>query len=212
VDEKLSRMRRRYTAGRLLERDLAADPFDEFRTWLHDAVTSGMTEPNAMVLSTVGADGRPSSRTVLLKGFDDDAFVFFTNLTSRKAAQISQNPHVSLCFPWITMERQVLVCGLATPVPAEVSRAYWVTRPRDSQVSAWASRQSSVIGTRDELECAAAEVARRYPDEVPLPNFWGGYRVEPETIEFWQGGPARLHDRLRYRRESAAWVVERLAP
>ena len=205
-------MRRGYTSGRLLEGDLATDPFDEFRGWLHDAVTAGLPEPNAMVLSTVGADGRPSSRTVLLKGFDDHAFVFFTNRTSRKATQISENAHVSLCFPWIAMERQVLVCGTATPVAREVSRTYWATRPRESQISAWASRQSSVIGSREELESTATEVARRYPDEVPLPEFWGGYRVEPESIEFWQGGPARLHDRLRYRRDSTGWVVERLAP
>ncbi|TDE10990.1 pyridoxamine 5'-phosphate oxidase [Jiangella asiatica] len=205
-------MRRRYTAGRLLERDLAADPFDEFRAWLHDAVAAGLAEPNAMVLSTVGADGQPSSRTVLLKGIDDGGFVFFTNRGSRKALEIEANALVSLCFPWIAMERQVLVCGAAATVPRAASQAYWVTRPRESQVGAWASRQSTVIGGRDELEAAAADVARRYPGDVPLPEFWGGYRVEPSSIEFWQGGLARLHDRLRYRREDAGWVVERLSP
>lgn len=205
-------MRRRYSSGRLLERDLAADPFDEFRAWLHDAVTAAFPEPNAMVLGTVGADGQPSSRNVLLKGLEDDGFVFFTNIASRKATEIASNSLVSLCFPWIAMERQVLVCGTATPVSREASRAYWVTRPRESQVGAWASRQSSVIGSRRELEAAAAAVAERFPDDIPLPDFWGGYRVAPRSIEFWQGGPARLHDRLRYRRDGDSWLIERLAP
>lgn len=215
VEEGLSRMRRRYTAGRLLERDLAPDPFDEFRAWLHDAVTVGIAEPNAMVLGTVGPDGQPSSRSVLLKGIDDGAFVFFTNTGSRKAAEIAANPRVSLCFPWIAMERQVLVCGSASTVSRAATGAYWRTRPRESQIGAWASRQSTVIRTREELEALAAEMAERYPDEVPLPDFWSGFRVVPETVEFWQGGVARLHDRLRYRRGSGdgeGWIVERLAP
>ena len=213
VEEGLSRMRRRYTAGRLLERDLAPDPFDEFRAWLHDAVTVGIAEPNAMVLGTVGLDGQPSSRSVLLKGIDDGAFVFFTNTGSRKAAEIAANPRVSLCFPWIAMERQVLVCGSASTVSRAATGAYWRTRPRESQIGAWASRQSTVIRTREELEALAAEIAERYPDEVPLPEFWSGFRVVPETVEFWQGGVARLHDRLRYRRgPGEGWVVERLAP
>ncbi|WP_238992316.1 pyridoxamine 5'-phosphate oxidase [Jiangella ureilytica] len=213
VEEGLSRMRRRYTAGRLLERDLAPDPFDEFRAWLHDAVTVGIAEPNAMVLGTVGPGGQPSSRSVLLKGIDDGAFVFFTNTGSRKAAEIAGNPRVSLCFPWIAMERQVLVCGSASTVSREATRAYWRTRPRESQIGAWASRQSSVIATREELEALAAEMSERYPDEVPLPDFWSGFRVVPDTVEFWQGGVARLHDRLRYRRgPEQEWIVERLAP
>nr|WP_233552617.1 pyridoxamine 5'-phosphate oxidase [Jiangella rhizosphaerae] len=212
MEEGLPRMRRRYTAGRLLERDLAPDPLDEFRAWLHDAVTMGITEPNAMILGTVGPDGQPSSRSVLLKGIDDGAFVFFTNTGSRKATEIAGNPRVSLCFPWIAMERQVLVCGTASTVSRAATLAYWRTRPRESQIGAWASRQSAVIATREELEAAAAEVAERYPGEVPLPEFWSGYRVEPETVEFWQGGIARLHDRLRYRRAAEKWVVERLAP
>ncbi|WP_231947582.1 pyridoxamine 5'-phosphate oxidase [Jiangella sp. DSM 45060] len=216
MEEGLPRMRRRYTSGRLLEGDLAPDPFDEFRAWLHDAVTMGMAEPNAMVLGTTSADGRPSSRTVLLKGIDDGAFVFFTNTGSRKATEIAANPWVSLCFPWIAMERQVLVCGAASAVSREATLAYWLTRPRESQIGAWASHQSAVIGTRADLEAAAAAVGERFPDEVPLPDFWSGYRVVPDTVEFWQGGVARLHDRLRYRRASGgpddAWVVERLAP
>lgn len=212
VEELLPRMRRRYATGRLLEGDLAADPFDEFRAWLHDAVAGGLPEPNAMVLSTVGVDGQPSARSVLLKGIDNGGFVFFTNRSSRKASEITGNPRVSLCFAWIAMERQVLVCGEASPVSREASQAYWVTRPRESQVGAWASRQSTVIGSRQELEAAAAAVAERFPDDIPLPDFWGGYVVVPQTIEFWQGGAARLHDRLRYRKDKDAWVVERLAP
>ncbi|PZF79242.1 pyridoxamine 5'-phosphate oxidase [Jiangella anatolica] len=205
-------MRRRYTAGRLLEGDLAADPFDEFAAWLSDAVSAGLTEPNAMVLGTVGADGRPSSRTVLLKGIEDGAFVFFTNTGSRKALEIAGNPYVSLCFPWIAVERQVLVGGVASPVPRADTEAYWRMRPRESQVGAWASRQSSVIGSRGELEAAAAAAEERFAGEVPVPEFWSGYRVVPETIEFWQGGPGRLHDRLRYRVVGSGWIVERLAP
>ncbi|WP_211239499.1 pyridoxamine 5'-phosphate oxidase [Jiangella gansuensis] len=212
MEEGLPRMRRRYTAGRLLESDVAADPFEEFRAWMHDAVTAGLVEPNAMVLSTAGPDGQPSSRTVLLKGIDDGGFVFFTNRGSRKAADIEANPRVALCFPWIAMERQVLVCGVARPVSRAASLAYWVTRPRESQLGAWASQQSAVISSREDLEAVAAEVAERYPADVPLPDFWGGYRVEPSSVEFWQGGVARLHDRLRYRREDERWVVERLSP
>ncbi|WP_233507531.1 pyridoxamine 5'-phosphate oxidase [Jiangella anatolica] len=212
MEEQLPQMRRRYTAGRLLEGDLAADPFDEFAAWLSDAVSAGLTEPNAMVLGTVGADGRPSSRTVLLKGIEDGAFVFFTNTGSRKALEIAGNPYVSLCFPWIAVERQVLVGGVASPVPRADTEAYWRMRPRESQVGAWASRQSSVIGSRGELEAAAAAAEERFAGEVPVPEFWSGYRVVPETIEFWQGGPGRLHDRLRYRVVGSGWIVERLAP
>ncbi|WP_232827435.1 pyridoxamine 5'-phosphate oxidase [Jiangella endophytica] len=214
MEEGLPRMRRRYTAGRLLERDLAPDPFDEFRAWMHDAVTMGLAEPNAMVLGTVGPDGQPSSRSVLLKGVDGGAFVFFTNTGSRKATEIAANPRVSLCFPWIAMERQVLVCGSASAASREATLAYWLTRPRESQIGAWASHQSAVIGDRADLEAAAAAMAERYPDEVPLPEFWSGYRVVPETVEFWQGGVGRLHDRLRYRClvDGEGWVVERLAP
>lgn len=205
-------MRHRYSASRLLERNLAADPFDQFRVWLHDAVIAGIAEPNAMVLATVSSDGQPSTRCVLLKGIDNGLFTFFTNRGSRKAIEIASNPRISLCFPWIAMERQVLVCGEASRTSPQANRAYWVTRPRESQVGAWASRQSSVIASRVELEEAAAAVAKRYSDDIPLPEFWGGYGVRPHTIEFWQGGPARLHDRLRYRLHGDNWAIERLAP
>jgi pyridoxamine 5'-phosphate oxidase len=212
VDEDLARMRRRYSAIRLLERDLLPHPLDQFRAWLHDAVVAGLREPNAMVLATVDADGQPSTRAVLLKGVVDDGFVFFTNRRSRKAVEMAANSRVSLCFPWFAVERQVVVRGTAAPTSAQANQEYWVTRPRDSQLGAWASRQSSVIGSREELEADVAAIAARFPGDVPLPEFWGGYVVTPTTVEFWQGAPARLHDRLRYVRDGDGWVVERLAP
>jgi pyridoxamine 5'-phosphate oxidase len=165
-----------------------------------------------MVLATATADGRPSARLVLLKELDDTGFVFFTNIGSRKAAEIAANPAVALCFPWFAIERQVVVAGTASPVARAETEAYWATRPRESQLGAWASEQSTLIGSRAELEARAAAAAERFPDVVPLPEFWGGYRVEPESVEFWQGGPGRLHDRLCYRRTRDGWRLERLAP
>ena len=208
----LARMRRRYATARLLEHHVAREPFAQFRSWLHDAVTAALVEPNAMVLATADAHARPSARHVLLKELDTRGFVFFTNLGSRKARELAANPWASLCFPWFTMERQVVVCGGVERLSVAESGAYWATRPRESQIGAWASAQSTVIGSRADLEAAAAEVARRHPAEIPLPEFWGGYRVVPETVEFWQGGPGRLHDRLRYRRADDTWALERLAP
>nr|WP_281352338.1 pyridoxamine 5'-phosphate oxidase [Phytoactinopolyspora alkaliphila] len=209
----MGRMRRRYTAARLLEQDAPPDPFTQFRNWLHDALTAGLAEPNAMVLSTATSSGIPSSRHVLLKELDAEGFVFFTNHGSRKAVEIAQNPHVALCFPWFPMERQVSVCGVAEAISREESQAYWLTRPRESQLGAWASAQSSPLTSRHELEAQAAQVAERFPDTIPLPEFWGGYRVLPETVEFWQGGPGRLHDRLVYRRDGDdGWAIQRLAP
>lgn len=212
--ENLSAMRRSYRSGRLLESEVPADPFELFRTWLAAAIGAGLAEPNAMVLATADASGRPSTRHVLLKELDETGFVFFTNLRSRKAAEMAVNPAVSLCFPWIAMERQVVVNGAAAEVSRDEAAAYWVTRPRESQLGAWASEQSSVIASRDELERSAAAMAERFTGDVPLPDFWGGLRVTPASIEFWQGGPARLHDRLRYSRAagSGPWRLERLAP
>lgn len=213
MDDDLGGMRRRYAARPLLEGVVPADPHRQFRAWLAAAVRLGLPEPNAMVLATADAAGRPSTRHVLLKDLAADGFVFFTNLGSRKAAEIAANPAVSLCFPWAAMERQVVVCGTAVPVSRAETEAYWVTRPRESQLGAWASAQSSVIGSRNELEERAARMAARFPDDVPVPRLWGGYRVVPSTVEFWQGGPARLHDRLRYTRTAGGgWRLERLAP
>lgn len=215
MDDDLAGMRRAYSARRLLEADAPTEPYPLFHAWLGDAVRAGVPEPNAMVLATVDEAGRPSTRHVLLKELDATGFVFFTNLNSRKAAEIAANPEVSLCFPWFAMERQVVVCGAAGTVARAEAAAYWATRPRESQLGAWASDQSAVITSRGVLDTRVAEAAERFPREVPLPEFWGGFRVTPRTVEFWQGGPARLHDRLRYVREvseGAAWRLERLAP
>ena len=213
VDDDLAGMRRRYRSGRLLESDVPAAPHELFRAWLADAVRARLAEPNAMVLATVDADGRPAARHVLLKELDDDGFVFFTNLMSRKASDIAVNPDVSLCFPWFAMERQVVVAGTAVLVGRQEVAAYWVTRPRESQLGAWASRQSTVLESRAELERRAALLAERFPAEVPVPDFWGGYRVVPRMVEFWQGGAGRLHDRLRYTvTADGGWRLDRLAP
>lgn len=207
-------MRRTYRSSRLLESEVPADPFELFRAWLAGAIEAGVIEPNAMVLATADASGRPSTRHVLLKELDHAGFVFYTNLRSRKADEIAVNPAVSLCFPWFAMERQVVVTGTAALVQRREAATYWATRPRESRLGAWASEQSTVIGSREELEQRAATMAERFTGDVPLPEFWGGFRVRPDSIEFWQGGPARLHDRLRYSwsADSDTWRLERLAP
>ncbi len=210
----LAGMRVDYSRARLRREDLHADPIAQFEGWLADASHARLIEPNAMSLATVGADGRPLVRTVLLKGLDARGFVFFTNLESRKARQIGENPHVSLLFPWLALERQVIVTGVAEKISVAESLKYFLARPRDSQLAAWASRQSSVISTRKVLEMEWEHLKAKFgAGEVPLPAFWGGFRVRPETIEFWQGGPNRLHDRFQYSRTTdESWVVERLAP
>jgi pyridoxamine 5'-phosphate oxidase len=210
-------LRRQYGAAGLHESELAADPMTQFGRWFADVLDAGATsEPNAMVLSTVGSDGTPSSRMVLLKGYDERGFVFFTNYRSRKGLEIAGNPAVSLQFPWNALERQVVVTGDASKVDRTESAAYFRTRPYASQLGAWASPQSEVVAGREELDRRYAEVAESFPEgyEVPLPDHWGGYVVRPWTVEFWQGRPGRMHDRLRYRRadDGRAWVVERLAP
>jgi pyridoxamine 5'-phosphate oxidase len=211
-DDRLAVLRREYRRTGLHESDLAADPFTQFAGWLAEAVDVGLPEPNAMVLATVDAGGRPSQRHVLLKAYDAAGFVFYTNLGSRKATDIAANAAVSLLFPWSAMQRQVIVGGTASPVSRDEASAYFATRPRGAQVGAWTSRQSSVIDDRSTLDARRAEIEARFPDEVPLPEFWGGFRVVPSTIEFWQGREDRLHDRLRYRRDDDAWTVERLSP
>lgn len=197
----------------LREQDVADDPFDQFRAWHADVVASGVREPDAMVLATCGADHQPTARNVLLKGVDDRGFVFFTNYESRKAAALDANPKASLLFSWVPMGRQVLVAGTAARVSAGESDAYFATRPRASQLGAWASPQSRVISDRAELEARLAEVEQRFGGgEVPRPPHWGGFRVEPGSIEFWQARPDRLHDRLRYTRDGDGWRLERIAP
>jgi pyridoxamine 5'-phosphate oxidase len=209
-------MRRDYTErDALRETDLAADWVTQFAGWFADATAFGLPEPNAMIVATASTDARPSARTVLLKGFDVRGFVFYTNYTSRKGTEILANPNVGLVFPWFEMQRQVIVAGAAEPVDRAETEEYFAGRPRGSQLGAWASPQSQVVRDRAALDAELAAVQQRFgPDEpIPPPPHWGGFRVVPETVEFWQGRSNRMHDRLRYRRtEDGLWVVERLAP
>ncbi|MFD9486505.1 pyridoxamine 5'-phosphate oxidase [Streptomyces sp. NPDC059991] len=208
-------MRRQYRTTLLDEADLAATPMAQFARWFKEAVTGGLHEPNAMVVATATPDGRPSTRTVLLKAYDDRGFVFYTNYASRKATELAANPQVSLLFPWHQISRQVIVTGRAARIPSEETEAYFRTRPHGSRLGAWASPQSRPIVSRAELTTRYEELAARYPEgtEVPVPPEWGGFRIVPETMEFWQGHENRLHDRLRYVPASAGtWQVERLAP
>lgn len=193
---------------------LAEDPLDQFAAWMADAVAVPLPEPTAMVLATVSASGRPRARTVLLKHYDSGGFTFYTNRTSRKGTDLAEVPRACLLFPWHAMHRQVIIEGSVSALSAEESEPYFHSRPRGSQLGAWASRQSTVIGSRAELDDRYAELERRWPDgtEVPMPDFWGGYRVVPDVVEFWQGRTNRMHDRFRYRREAGWWVAERLAP
>ncbi|MEV5282119.1 pyridoxamine 5'-phosphate oxidase [Streptomyces sp. NPDC051994] len=207
-------MREQYRTTLLAEEELAATPMEQFGRWFKEAVAGGLHEPNAMVVATADADGRPSTRTVLLKSYDEHGFVFFTNYASRKAAELTANPRASLLFPWHQLARQVIVTGSASRVAREETEAYFRTRPHGSQLGAWASAQSTVIASRAELTARYEELAARYPEgsEVPVPEQWGGFRVAPEAVEFWQGHENRLHDRLRYVVDGGAWRVERLAP
>ena len=197
-----------------LHRDmLDPDPVAQFTRWLADAEAAGLPEPNAMVLATVSAAGQPRGRTVLLKSHDAGGFVFYTNRTSRKGADLAAVARASLTFPWYALHRQVIIEGEVQELSAADSEPYFHSRPRGSQLGAWASRQSTVIGSRDELEKRYAELEQRWASEpVPMPDFWGGYRVVPSVIEFWQGRVNRLHDRFRYRRDGGAWIIERQAP
>ncbi|MGN3957910.1 pyridoxamine 5'-phosphate oxidase [Streptomyces sp. ESR1.13] len=212
----LASMRKQYRAEGLSETELAATPVEQFARWFKQAATEGgLFEPNAMVVSTADAEGRPSSRTVLLKHFDGQGFVFYTNYDSRKARELEANPYVSLLFPWHPMARQVVVTGVARRTGRDETAAYFRTRPHGSQLGAWASVQSSVVADRRALDAAYAELAARYPEgeQVPVPPHWGGFRVVPEAVEFWQGRENRLHDRLRYVAEGGGrWRVERLSP
>lgn len=205
-------MRRGYGRAPLDERLLPADPLVLFREWFDEAVAGGAVEPNAMVLATADESGRPGARFVLLKGVDERGFAFYTNLESRKARELAANPRAALCLGWLEVQRQVRVEGSVEPVDPGEAETYWASRPRESQLSAWASPQSSVVASRADLERGVAEIAERFGDAVPLPEFWGGLRVVPETIEFWQGGPGRLHDRLVYSRDDQGWTIERLGP
>jgi len=193
---------------------LAADPHEQFEHWLADAVAARLPEPTAMVLATVSAAGQPRARMVLLKGHDATGFVFYSNRTSRKGTDLEQVPRACLLFPWHAIHRQVIIEGTVSRLPTPASEAYFRTRPRGSQLAAWASRQSSVLTSRQELEERYARMEQRWPDGVPVPRpeFWGGYLMQPESIEFWHGRANRLHDRLRYSKQAGGWSVQRLAP
>lgn len=204
-------MRRDYTErGALLETDLAADWTTQFRAWFAAATAYGLPEPNAMIVATATPDGHPSGRTVLLKEFDERGFVFFTNYTSRKGTEAAGNPAVCLVFPWFPMQRQVIVTGTAAPVDRAETEAYFATRPAGSRAGAWASPQSQVVPDRAYLDERLAQAEKA--GEASAPPHWGGLRVTPATVEFWQGRSNRMHDRLRYRRDHDDWIVERLAP
>ena len=212
--DRLAALREEYTLGGLAESDLDPDPLVMVRRWLDEASDAGVREPTAMVLATVSAQGRPSSRTVLCKGIDT-GFVFFSNYSSRKGEELAGEPWCALLFPWYSLQRQVRVEGRAERLSQEASAAYFASRPRSSQLGAWASPQSRVVADRAALDEKYAEVEQRFGDgDVPLPPFWGGYRVVPEAVELWQGRQHRMHDRLRYTAAPMAggWHVERLAP
>lgn len=207
----LAGLRAEYGRAGLDEADLAPDPVAMFERWMRDAVDAGLHDPNAMVVATADADGTPSARMVLLKGLSRSGFVFFTNTGSRKGAELAENPRCALLFPWHVLERQVRVDGVATPLPRADVEEYFSSRPRSSKLGAWASHQSRVT-SREELAGAFEEAEIRFPEDVPPPEEWGGYVVRPDAVEFWQGRPGRMHDRLRYRRTPDGWVTERLAP
>ncbi len=205
-------MRRQYQQAGLAESDLAADPMEQFRRWYADWETTGVRELSTMTVSTVDAEGWPACRAVLLKGIDQRGFVFFTNRESAKGRALDHTGRAALTFVWDALERQVRVVGEVERVSAEESDEYFASRPRGSQIGAWASTQSEVVDGRGVLVTAAAVVATRFPRSIPRPPHWGGYRVLPVMIEFWQGRPDRLHDRLRFRRDGDSWTVDRLAP
>jgi pyridoxamine 5'-phosphate oxidase len=212
--DHIAGLRLDYRQAALDEHAVASDPLTQFDVWFHEALAANLLEPNAMTLATAGADGMPSARVVLLKGYDDRGFVFYTSHESRKGLDLDANPRAALVFYWPELERQVRVNGDVARLTTAENEAYFRSRPPGSQLAAWASRQSQVIASRAELEARWQALAREFADRpVPPPPHWGGYRVTPRQVEFWQGRPDRLHDRIRYRRQAeGGWVVERLAP
>ncbi len=210
----LTQLRQEYERPALHRNELAPDPIVQFRHWFDNACQTNLPEPNAMILATADRTGFSATRTVLLKYFDENGFVFFTNYQSRKARHLADNPQVSLLFPWIALQRQVVVDGTAEKTDREPSETYFRSRPRGSQIGAWASPQSDVVASRSQLESKWNEIDEKFAGEpIPLPPFWGGYVVKPLKIEFWQGGKNRIHDRFRYSRTgNGDWIIDRLAP
>lgn len=210
----ISDMRRQYTRGQLSEADLTEHPITLFSRWLNDAIEAEIPDPTAMTVATVSASGQPSQRIVLLKDVSEEGFIFYTNLGSRKARELAENPNVSLHFPWFFMERQVRVCGIAEKLTLKENASYFLSRPKDSQIAAYASRQSQPISTKELLLTQFSQLKQKFADKtLPVPDFWGGYRVKPNQIEFWQGGQDRLHDRFEYNKDDHEnWHCQRLMP
>ncbi len=213
-NKSLADIRREYAAGALHEADINPDPVEQFQRWMQEAITAQLPEPNAMILATADRSGRPCARVVLLKACDDRGFAFYTNYHSSKAQQLANNPYASLVFLWLELERQVRVEGVVSQTTRTESEAYFVSRPRESQLGALASRQSRVIACREALEQRYQQLAKQYPEgNIPMPDYWGGYRLKPDMLEFWQGRHDRMHDRLRYRpQQEGGWLLERLEP
>jgi pyridoxamine 5'-phosphate oxidase len=214
ISISLADLRAEYAQAGLNAADLDRDPLWQFQRWFEQTLKAGLREPNAMVLATVNAHGEPSTRIVLLKGIDERGFVFFSNYESRKALDLASNPRAALNFPWIDLERQINVIGSVVKIGRQESEAYFRSRPRGNRLGAWASHQSEVITERSVLEKRMAELESKYPgDDIPMPDYWGGYRLSPTEIEFWQGRPNRLHDRFRYSRQpDGRWKLDRLSP
>lgn len=209
----ISNFRREYLKGGLQRQNLAADPVQQFTDWFEQARKTDIADPTAMILATVDSTGKPSQRTVLLKYYDDSGYVFFTNYGSRKAQEIAINPKVSLLFVWLELERQIMITGSAKKISTAESAKYFMSRPKDSQVAAWVSSQSHSLSSRQMLLQKFAEMKKKIGEgKVPLPSFWGGYKVVPDEYEFWQGRKNRLHDRFHYLRSGDNWIIERLAP
>jgi len=209
----LEENRREYDYGKLSRESLLDNPFDQFTLWMNQAIEARVQDPTAMSVATVSSEGKPWQRMVLLKGFDEQGFVFYTNLGSRKAKEIESNAQVSLHFPWLQLDRQVIIGGRAERLSAVEVVKYFLSRPKESQLAAWASKQSSRINSRQALETQFAQIKEKFSKgDVPLPDFWGGYRVVPEEMEFWQGGESRFHDRFSYSRDGDDWDIDRLSP
>ena len=213
LTQNLADLRQHYTKGGLEEHQIPDSPFILFNEWFLQAGELGVLEPNAMVISTVSADNKPSSRVVLLKGIEDGGFIFYTNYESRKGKELEHNPYISVLFFWPEAERQIIIEGKVSKISTETSKAYFVSRPRESQLGAWVSAQSSIIQGRHSIEESYQQCLAQYEGkEIPLPDFWGGYIIHPSSFEFWQGRPSRLHDRMKYNKQQDSWHIVRLSP